>query len=268
LGSKVTRVPKPANAIERRSSFFFTGGLEPGELANFNVQNVFLRDRGAVLEVLGRSIAIWWPARPRREFDDLADAARAWFQTIPAAYYLQSGIALEPKLTGWVEALDVDVKEAVVGVADKRFAKYDVPLKRDAVNDSMRAAIRLGGKLRRRGDLERATHELLAAANDTTPQAYLSAFRALECIRRTYEPRYDQRGRGWQAMANDLTIDRASFDVLSEAAEAVRHGDIPVRTRARHPVNLARRRHKDLLGFTRAVIVEAVERQLLTRPGS
>src|SRR5579885_2098457 len=145
----------------RRSSFFFTGRLDPGELANFNVQNLRIRDRGAVLEVLGQAIAIWWPARPRREFIDLADSAREWFRTIPAAYYIQTGIALEPSLTGWIEALDVDVKEAIVGFAHPRFAKVDVPPEGADVNRDLRAAIRLATRLRRQGELNRASHELL-----------------------------------------------------------------------------------------------------------
>jgi hypothetical protein len=62
-------------APPRRSAFFFHGRLDPPELANFNLQNIFLHDRNAVLEVLGHGIAIWWPHRPPQNFDDLRDAA-------------------------------------------------------------------------------------------------------------------------------------------------------------------------------------------------
>jgi hypothetical protein len=117
-------VASPSQAT-RHSSFFFTGRLDPGKLANFNIQNLSLRDRKAVLELLGPAIAIWWPARPHRELPDLADAARAWFRTIPAVYCIETEIALEPSLTGWIEALDVGVHEAVVGVAHTRFTKVD-----------------------------------------------------------------------------------------------------------------------------------------------
>lgn len=255
-------MPPHARSV-RRSSFFFTGRLEPGELANFNLQNVPLRAKGAILEIIGPAMAIWWGARPKREFNDLADAARAWFRTVPAAYYLQTTIALEPLVTGWIEALDVDVKEAFVGFADARFLKVDVPPQDAEVNEQMRGAIRLAQKLRRRGgELERATHELLGAANDSTAEAYLRAFRALECLRRTYEPSYSRREQGWRAMAGDLGNDERLFDVLSKAAEAVRHGDLPSRGRARHPVNVARGRREELLTFTRDLVTVAIAKQL------
>ncbi len=208
-------------------------------------------------------MAIWWPARPRGDSVDLTDAARAWFQTIPAAYYIETGIPLEPSLTGWVEALDVDIQEAVVGFADARFAKVSPPLEDAAVNQQMRAAVRLAQKLRRRGgEIERATHELLAAANDTSVQAFLSAFRAVECLRRTYEPTYGRRRQGWTAMDKDLGGDKRLYAILSDAAESVRHGDVPTRQRARHPVNVARRRRSELIAFARDLVTGAVAKQL------
>jgi hypothetical protein len=247
----------------RRSSFFFTGRLEPAELANFNIQNLPLRDRKAILEVLGQGIAVWWPARPQSEFVDLADAARSWFRTIPAAYYIETRIALESSLTGWVEALDVDVREAVIGIAEPRFVKVDVPPEDATVNQQMRTSIRLAQKLRRRGgEIERASLELLGAANDSTAQAFLSAFRALECLRRTYEPQYGRRRQGWVAMAKDLGVDQRSFDLLRDAAEAVRHGDLPARQRARHVVNDARRHRYELIAFTHDLVATTIAKQL------
>jgi hypothetical protein len=47
----------------RRSSFFFTGRLEPGELANFNIQNLQLRDQKAILEVLGHLTTDRYPEK-------------------------------------------------------------------------------------------------------------------------------------------------------------------------------------------------------------
>ena len=180
--------PDPPN---RRSAFFFLGRLDPQELANFNVQNVLVRDRGAVVEVIGHAIAIWWPSRPRKESSDLSDAARAWFLTIASSYYLETGTALEVRLVSWVEALDVNVRETMIGIADSRFAKVPVVAEADPINRPMRNAISLARRLRRRGgDLELATHELFAAANTTTPQGHLRAFRAVECVRRYYQPTY------------------------------------------------------------------------------
>ena len=229
----------------------------PAELANFNVQNVFVRDRrDGQLEVLGNGIAIWWPSRPRREFVDLADAARAWFRTTASAYYIETGVPLEPELTGWVEALHVEARQAVIGFADPRFVKVTTPPEDDEVNLRMRQAIRLAARLRRKGgEPERATHEVLAAANDGTPQSFLSAYRALECVRRIYEPTWSRRASGWTKMAADLGIRLSPEKALLEAAaRAVRHGDVPQRQMARHVVNRARRRRADLLEYTRAVV--------------
>jgi hypothetical protein len=248
----------------RRSAFFFHGRLDPPELANFNLQNIFLRDRrGGVFEIIGPGIAIWWPSRPRREIDDLAAMARDWFRTIASSYYIESTIALMPRVAGWVEALDVHVHEAVVGFADARFIQLDPPPEDHPESLRMRDAVDLARRLRGTGNLERATNELLAAAYDATPQGYLSAFRALECVRRLYEPRHDQRDQGWKRMWSDLgVVPGKDYEVLSQAAIAVRHGDLPLRPSARHPVNHARRRRDDLLAFVRDLIRRAIKRRL------
>jgi hypothetical protein len=249
--------------MDERSAFFFIGRLMPAELANFNVQNVFVRDRrNGQLELLGNGIAIWWPTRPRREFVDLADSARAWFRTTASAYYLQTGVPLEPELTGWVEALHVEARQAVIGFADPRFVKVSTPPEDAEVNEQMRTAIQLASRLRRKGgEIERATHQALAAANDGTPQAFLSAFRALECVRRIYEPRWAHRAAGWTRMAADLSVRLApEKELLEETAKAVRHGDIPSRQSALHVVNRARRRRADLLEYTRSLVLAAAQR--------
>lgn len=236
----------------------------PAELANFNIQNVFLRDRKARLEVLGHGIAIWWPSRPRREFFDLADAARTWFRTIASAYYLRTGTPLEPELVGWVEALDVTVEEASIGFADPRFIKVGTPGVDDEVNRPMHDAIEVARVLRRKkGELEQASHQALAAANDGTAQSLLSAFRALECLRRVYEPDWDKRDAGWNAMYADLAITKGpEHDLLAKAARAIRHGDLPDRGRARHDVNRARAKREDLLLFTRTTVEKAVTKRI------
>ncbi len=244
-----------------RSAFFFLGRLDPPELANFQLQNVPLGDRGAVLEILGHAISIWWPSRLRREFGDLLDAARAWVVTIASAYYLETGTALEATLIGWVEALDVFAREAVIGTIDVRFHKVKAVAADDPVNEPMRRAVALAGRLRGAGELERAANQLLAAANDPTVQALLSAYRALECVRRIYEPKWANRARGWKTMRKDLKIrHQLPPEVLADAAEAIRHGDIPLRSAARHPVNKARRGREELLGRCRAIVAQAVER--------
>jgi hypothetical protein len=247
--------------VARRSAFFFYGHLHPAELANFNVQNVFLRDhKSGCAEVMGNGMAVWWPSRPTATVDDLTDAARAWFRTIAASYYLEADIALNAELEGWVEALDVTATEAMMGFVDSRFIKVRPPQENDEINIEMRNAIQLARALRRAGgDIERSTHELLAAANDGTPQCFLSAYRALECIRRIYAPRWNDRARGWRLMEADLPVAFGSdFTLLGRAAQAVRHGDVPARRRARHVVNQARRRQRALLHFARLTVRAAV----------
>jgi hypothetical protein len=187
----------------------------------------------------------------------------AWFRTIPAAYYLETEVPLEATLAGWVEALDVDVQELLLASLTPDSRSSTSRPEDAAVNDDMRSAIRLAERLRRRGgDLERASHELLAAANDASAQGLLSAFRAMECLRRTYEPRFDRRKRGWTLMAQDLTVDDRLLGLLAEAAEAVRHGEVPPRQRARHPVNVARRRRDEFLKLVRDAVTEAVAKKV------
>jgi hypothetical protein len=246
----------------RRSSFFFIGRLEPAELANFNVQNVFLRDRrGGVLELLGHGIAVWWPSQSREDFPNLLDTANRWFGRIASAYYLKSGRALEPTLVSWVEALDVKAKEAVIGINDTRFHKVPVVSEDNLINDLMRGAIDLARTLKDTGELERSAQEILRAANDPSPQAFLSAYRALECVRRMYEPDFDKRKQGWTRMRNDLDLGKTPlYEPLSKAAEAIRHGDLPVNGTSRHPVNVALTQRAEVLSFALDVIKRAVRR--------
>jgi hypothetical protein len=251
-------------AARRRSSFFFIGRLEPAELANFNVQNVFLRDRrGGVVELHGHGVAVWWPSQVREEFPNLLDTANRWFGRIASAYYMMSGVALQPTLVSWVEALDVEAKDAVIGINDARFHKVAVGSEDDANSVLMRDAIDLARKLKDTGELERSTQELLRAANDPSAQAFLSAYRALECVRRVYEPDFDRRKQGWKQMASDLRLGRTPLSrPLSNAAEAIRHGDLPPNRTSQHPVNVATAQRDEILGFALDVVRRAVERHL------
>jgi hypothetical protein len=249
-------------AASQRSSFFFVGHLEPPELANFNVQNVFLRDRrGGVVEVFGHSIAVWWPSLKRAEFRERREDAEGWFTRIASAYYLESDVALQPRMLAWVEAVDVEAREAVIGVVDARFYKIPVVAADNPVNEPVRVAIDVARRLKGTGELERATSELLRAVNDPSPQAFLSAFRALECIRRIYEPDFRKRRQGWITMARDLGVKQTTLhDLLADAAEAIRHGDVPLGRRSRHPVNRARRKREELLTHVRDLVAAALER--------
>ncbi len=251
-------------SVSPRSAFFFLGRLEPSELANFNVQNVLLRDRrGGVVELLGHGIAVWWPSQARSAFSELLDSAMGWFTRIASSYYLLTEVALQPSLIGWVEAVDVDVREAVVGITDPRFLKVPAVAQDDPANDLMQEAIAMARRIRDAGELERATSEILRAGNDGSVQALLSAFRALECVRRIYEPAWGRRRQGWVRMQSDLGVTNPSdHDLLSEAAEAIRHGDTPPTRRTRHPVNRALRRRVALIAYARRVVAAAVDTRL------
>lgn len=245
---------------ERCSSFFFIGRFEPAELANFNVQNVFLRDRrGGVVEVFGGSIAVWWPSRIQEEFKDHRDSAGRWFVAIAGSYFLESDVALTPKLTSWVEALDVETREAVIGIAEARFPQVEVVREDDAVNSPMRRAIATARRVYGGGEIEQAVAEMLRAGSDSSPQALLSAYRALECIRRIYEPSWPKRKEGWRRMAQDLGFKPADqFDLLAKAAQAVRHGEVPTSARRSHVVNRAQRNREALLKLAHDLVRDAV----------
>lgn len=249
-------------ASERCSSFFFIGRLEPAELANFNVQNVFLRDRRkGVVEVFGHSIGVWWPSRPRVDFGDHLDSAQSWFVRIAGSYMLETGVALEPKLIAWVEAVDVAANEAILGIADARFHKVPVVEESAAVNKPLLRAIETARRLQGTGELEQSVREILRAGNDPSPQALLSAFRALECVRRLYEPSYDKRREGWQRMAQGLGLKQTpEHKLLADAAEAVRHGDLPLSRKSLHQVNKAQEERRALLAYAASVVRAAVEK--------
>jgi hypothetical protein len=242
------------------SAFFFLGQLAPDELANFNVQNHFLPDQGAVLEVYGHAIAVWWPSADRAVADDLLDRAAQWMRTITSAYYLETGTPLEVRLLNWVEALHVEAREAVIGSTDTRFARVKVVDEDDAVNEPMQRAVGLAERLRGAGEHERAAQEVWTAGNQFGYEWPLSAFRALECIRRTHEPDWRNRARGWKKMKASLgAYDDGSHALLERAAEAIRHGDAPASRSVVHPVNAARAADREvLLAYVRAVVNESI----------
>jgi hypothetical protein len=174
------------SAPERSSAFFFVGRFEPAELANFNVQNIELEGDG-VLEVLGRGVGVWWRSRPRSSFDELGNETRDWLQTICASYFLLTRTALEVRLTNWNEALDAHVAEAVVGFIDSRFRVIRTAAEGEQVNAPLRRAVELARALRGRLHLQRGVLELWRSRLDPSDEAFLSAFRALECVRRRFE---------------------------------------------------------------------------------
>src|SRR5438093_12738431 len=153
------------------------GGLQPGERANFNLQNIILPGEDAVLEAFGHGVAIWWRRRVRRDFDDVRDATRDWL--------LCSETALDVYLAHWVETL-AHVEEAVLGFIDNRFRIITVPSEDSAGSAVLRHAVQIGADLRRRRHLLPAAKEAWRSALDPSDEAFLSAFRALECLRRCY----------------------------------------------------------------------------------
>jgi hypothetical protein len=250
----------------RRSAFFFAGQFTPAELANFNLQNVILSD-GPVVEVLGHHVGLWWGSRPRSQFDALRDEARIWVETIAAAYFVASGRALGVRLTGWVEALDVDVREAVLGFIDDRYRVIGgAPAESDPVNSPLRDAVATAARLLGFRHLQPATLEVWRAAVDPSDEAFLSAFRAAECLRRLYGDDDDPETikAAWQAMTLDphLPIDQDLHDVLRDAAKAVRHGDRPANASVKHPVTAARAQRVELMQYATELVRSAIAQRL------
>jgi hypothetical protein len=249
---------------DRCSAFFFVGGFEPAELANFNLQNIFLPG-GGVLEVLGDGVAIWWSSRPRQLFDELRDATRDWLETIAAGYFLLTGTGLSVRLRNWVEALDVRAEEAVVGFMDSRFRSIRPPEENHPVNEPLRQAVGLASLMRGRKHLQPAVKELWRAGLDPSDEAFLSAYRALECLRRLYGE--DERGAGkkraWEAMSEDLRSEPPdSRHALAKAAQAVRHGDRPMTLGENHPLTPARLRRSELIGYARSLVAQKTLKEL------
>jgi hypothetical protein len=61
-------------------------------------------------------------------------------------------------------------------------------------------------------------------------------------------------------MQKELAItDRKPYEQLAAAAEAIRHGDVPLRRSARHPVNTARRSKHQLLAYVREIVTRAID---------
>lgn len=252
------------NSDSDRSAFFFMGAFEPAEIANFNLQNIFLPGDDGVLEVLGHGIGVWWGSRFARDFNDLRDATRDWLETTAAVYFLSTGSALGVRLGYWVEAIDANVKEAVVGFFDTRFRIISAPSEDAPANERLRRAVDLAGALRGRTHAHPAAKEAWRSALDPSDEAFLSAFRSLECLRRLYgEGESDDDVKGaWTAMQQDLQGDPETYAALREAAKAIRHGDRPSMRAQGHVVNVARDRREELLGYATALVRAKLGREL------
>jgi hypothetical protein len=246
------------------AAFFFLGSFQPAEIANFNLQNVFLPgEKDAVLEVLGHGASIWWKRRRRRDFDLLRDDSRDWLETIASAYFLERGIALDVHLHNWVETL-THTDEAVVGFIDPRFRVIPSALADSEVSQALREAVRLAGRIRGREHLQPAVKEVWRAALDPSDEALLSAFWGLECVRRLYgeDGEAEEIKAAWKAMQADLTAEREPFDVLREAAMAIRHGNRPAPDSNDHPVRKARQRREELLAYATRLVGLCVEARI------
>jgi hypothetical protein len=268
--ARSTSDPPEPSRPDHPASFFFLGALQPAEQANFNLQNIVLPGEDAVLEVFGHGVAGWWRQRVRSDFEDVRDATRDWLETIVAIYYLCSGTALDVHLAHWVETL-ANVEEAVVGFIDSRFRIITVPPEDSAGSAVLRRSVQIGAELRQRKHVLPAAKEAWRSGLDPSDEAFLSAFRALECLRRVYGEGEEERKAAWDAMRQDLGFEPEPHGVLREAALAVRHGDRPATRSEIHPVNAARSRRSELLRYATDLVRRKVSRDLgvdLTLPST
>jgi hypothetical protein len=147
-----------------------------------------------------------------------------------------------------------DVFNGVSGVADATLESlFGVPADRFFDREAQPAAARDAAAAL----LSRAAREIWRAHLDGTDEALLSANRAIECLRRTYDPDWDNRKKAMKQLTADLKPNTGRIGVLAKAAEAVRHGDRPVTTAAKHPINTARAQRGTLLDESRRLVREA-----------
>lgn len=247
--------------MTRRSAFFFVGHFVPDEGANFNIQNKEIAGNG-VLEVLGADIGLWWRHEPQ-DLDPLLRRTVDWVLTLASSYYLAGNQALDVRLNSWVEVRDVDAKEAVIGFLSERFIRVKAPSRQTARTHPLLRAVPVTEALvARSGDpaiphLQQAAREAWRAALTGGDEAFLSAFRAIECLRRTYDPRWEQRAAAMRNLGRDLSPDKGALALLEKAAKAVRHGDRPDPTSSRHPITAARCRRAELLDESTRLVREA-----------
>jgi hypothetical protein len=246
-----------------RSAFFFFGRLTPIELANFHVQNEFLGD-GGVIEILGPLWSVWWGSALARDYTELDARLADWLRSLLGCYFLSEGIALGAVKERWVEALDVEVKEAVAGFYDERYELVPAPAEPAKPNEPIILAIRAAARLRELEHVKAAAHEILGAARDRSDEGFFKAFRALECLRRHYDPDDTTDGikRAWKAMAADLGAEEEPFEVLRAAAISVRHGNRPSTSEEEHAVNVARPRRGELINYAAVLVRRVLAREL------
>lgn len=215
--------------------------------------------------MLGPHIGLWWGNELARDFDALLRRCADWVQTIASAYFLISDDPLSVQLNCWVEALDVDVREAVLGFIDERFRVVRTPQKEAPPTHPVRRAIELAGRLGELADthppqrhLKPAAQEAWRAARDGTDEAFLSAFRALECLRRQHQGEDTSEKEAWEALQDELSADPAPCETLREAAKAVRHGDRPNAPDEAHAINRARNERAGLIDYAAELVRKSI----------
>lgn len=242
------------------SAFFFFGSLAPVELANFNVQNIVLDD-GGVVEMLGPRWGMWWGETTGRDYAAYHSRCKERMLSLVAAYYLATGVALKFTPEHWAEALAVNVREAVLGFYDNRFKIVPAPAHEDT-DDAIHQAIRATTDLHALPHLDDAARLAVSAAQDGTIESLHDAYRALECVRRHYDPDMTPEGikRAWALMDDDLKPEREPFDVLQAAAKPIRHGDSARAADDEHAIHVALPRIGELIEYTRALVAEGFAR--------
>jgi hypothetical protein len=246
---RAIRVAAYRGAMDRseKSGFWFQARLSPASDARFWASEESIGD-GLMFDAVWDGLALWSrpdlepPHPPWRDAVRSPHEAERMFRLIAAAYALLTGDAFEVRVTGWIEAVEAEWRDTIVGFAVERFS-HEPPYTSPA-NVRLCAAARLAVAASHAPGTRLALLDFWASVIDRGDDAFFFAFRAVEDLAR----HYGGGTKDWAALHRHCGYVRgqARLKPLTDARHAVAHGDdadsavIKARAQRLRILNLAR----------------------------
>lgn len=213
-------------ARNRTSTYFFVGRLSD-HTAKYQIQQEPLLD-GFHLEIYLDGIALW--VNTDKPFKRLYPEVKEIFNLIVSAFVFKTEKPLGYTLNNWVESKKVISSENIIGWVFPHFTPLK-PLRKNA-RESLpwRKAAWLYRNLSNGNNNHRlALKDYRAALSDTTQDAFLFAFRALEDVCRAVTDAEEIYEPEWNQMHNTLkttSTERYKIMDLTKISAKVRHGNV------------------------------------------
>lgn len=212
------------NKTKEKSSYFFIGKLSDST-SRFNVLEEIL-PMDFRFEVYFDSIYIW--GTTDIAFDRLLPMVKEMYKTLVAVFVFKTNKSISVTLNHWLEAQGVVARRNMIGwFAPPTSSLGKVSPRRSRINTPWRkAALFVRNQKRIKPDHRLAIKDYSTAVTDSSLDAFLFAYRAIEDICRAINGGVDEiKDQHWNNFHRHLGTNKRFIDPLRNVAEKVRHGN-------------------------------------------